>query len=312
VPTSGLSKAWAAVPIQLGGAASGALLWTYDRAHHFGEEERALMHAVARQCSLALERARSQDAERRARRDAELARERADEANRAKTEFLAVMSHELRTPLNAISGYAELLDVGVHGPLSDMQHDAIARIQRNQRHLLGLINDVLNFARIEAGQVSIELRPVRISETVAAIEALVGPQLAVKGHRYRCEVSDPSLVAHADEERLRQILLNLISNAIKFTPGGGEIRVGCAGQASRVSISVSDSGPGIPADKLDRIFEPFVQLESGRTRTHDGAGLGLAISRDLARAMGGDISVESALGAGTTFVLTLPSAVEVR
>jgi signal transduction histidine kinase len=160
--------------------------------------------------------------------------------------------------------------------------------------------------------VSIELRPVRISETVAAIEALVGPQLAVKGQRYRCEVSDPSLVAHADEERLRQILLNLISNAIKFTPGGGEIRVGCAGQASRVSISVSDSGPGIPADKLDRIFEPFVQLESGRTRTHDGAGLGLAISRDLARAMGGDISVESALGAGTTFVLTLPSAVEVR
>ena len=308
-PKSGRSKAWAAVPIQLAGATAGALLWTYAEEHRFSEDERSLMSAVARLCSQALERARSHEAERQARRDAELARERADEANRAKTEFLAVMSHELRTPLNAIAGYAELLDVGVHGPLAPAQRDAIGRIQRNQQHLLGLINDVLNFARIEAGKVQVEIRPLRVDGTVSTIEALVSPQLSAKGHRYRCDLAGASFIAHADEERLQQILLNLVSNAIKFTPNGGEICVGCGGDATQVRISVRDSGPGIPPDKLDRIFEPFVQLESGRTRTHDGAGLGLAISRNLARAMGGDLTVQSTIGEGTTFTLSLPAGV---
>ena len=307
-PKAGRSKAWAAFPIQLAGATGGALLWTYDQPRTFSDDERALMHAVARQCSLALERARLHEAECQARRDAELARERADEANRAKTDFLAVMSHELRTPLNAIAGYAELLDVGVHGPLTATQHEAIGRIQRNQQHLLGLINDVLNFARIEAGKVSIEIRPLRVNETISGIEALVAPQLSAKGHRYRCDVGDASFIAHADEERLQQILLNLVSNAIKFTPSGGEISVACAADPTHVRISVSDCGPGIPADKLDRIFEPFVQLETGRTRTHDGAGLGLSISRNLARAMGGDLTVQSTLGEGTTFTLSLVRA----
>jgi signal transduction histidine kinase len=217
------------------------------------------------------------------------------------------MSHELRTPLNAIAGYAELLDVEVHGALSAPQHDAVARIQRSQRHLLGLINDVLNFARIEAGQVSIELGPVAVKEAVAAVESLVAPQLEAKGHRYRFDECDTSLTARADAERLQQILLNIVSNAIKFTPAGGEISVACVGDASHVRISISDTGPGIPADKLERIFEPFVQLDSGRTRLHGGAGLGLAISRDLARAMGGDLTVHSTLGKGATFVLSLSS-----
>jgi len=148
-----------------------------------------------------------------------------------------------------------------------------------------------------------------VDETVSTIEALVSPQLSAKGHRYRCDLAGASFIAHADEERLQQILLNLVSNAIKFTPNGGEICVGCGGDATQVRISVRDSGPGIPPDKLDRIFEPFVQLESGRTRTHDGAGLGLAISRNLARAMGGDLTVQSTIGEGTTFTLSLPAGV---
>jgi signal transduction histidine kinase len=235
------------------------------------------------------------------------ARAEAEDANRAKSRFLAVMSHELRTPLNAIGGYAELIELEVHGAITAAQREALQRIQRSERHLLGLIESVLNFARIEAGTVHFEIRKVGTSELVSTAEALVEPQLRARGlvvELMRCD--EPRWMA-ADPEKARQILLNLLSNAMKFTPRGGRLSITCTGDDDAVEIAVADSGIGIPADRLDSIFEPFVQVDSRLTRTQDGVGLGLAISRDLARRMGGDLSVTSRMGEGTCFTLRLPA-----
>ena len=241
--------------------------------------------------------------------EAEHARADAERANQAKTDFLATMSHELRTPLNAIAGYAELMDLGIHGPVTDPQREALSRIQRSQRHLLGLINDVLNFAKLEAGHVEFELADVPLSDVIDALEPLVAPQLRAKALRYRHDVcEDPGLVARADEEKLRQILINLLSNAIKFTPERGEIVVTCALHADHVRVEVRDSGIGIAADRLEQVFSPFVQVDRRLNAPHEGTGLGLAISRDLARGMGGDLGAESTVGEGSTFILTLPRA----
>jgi signal transduction histidine kinase len=300
-PKPGKSAAWAAVPFGDGHAAAGALLWTYDRPRAFRSDDRDLMAAVARQCSQALDRARLFESE-------QVARARADEANRAKTEFLAVMSHELRTPLNAIAGYAELMELGVHGPVTDAQRDALARIQRSGRHLLGLINDVLNFARIEGAHVELAIASVALDERLSVLETLLAPQLEAKHIRYTYERCDGGIRVAADPDKLDQIMLNLLSNAIKFTASGGTITLSCAASADQVTVSVSDSGQGIPADKHERIFEPFFQVDRGTTRAHEGTGLGLAISRELARAMDGDILVESAAGEGSTFRVVLRRA----
>jgi len=301
-----VAEAAAALPLLVGEQLVGVMVLRFASRRSFSEGDRAQLMSVASQCAQALERARLHQAEHAARMEAEEARARADEANRAKTEFLAVMSHELRTPLNAIAGYAELLEIGIHGALNDSQREAIARIQRSERHLLGLINDVLNFAKIEAGHVDIDTGPVPVHETLAALEALVAPQLRAKYLEYAYKPGPSDLTMQADPEKVRQILLNLLSNAIKFSEPGGVIGVSADGEDGVVRLRVRDSGAGIPADKLDRIFEPFVQLRPGRTRTHEGTGLGLAISRDLARAMHGEIAVESTVGVGSIFTLTLP------
>jgi PAS domain S-box-containing protein len=243
--------------------------------------------------------------------DAEDSRDSAQEANRAKAQFLRVMSHELRTPLNAIGGYTELLDVGVYGPLTPEQRDTLARIERSQRHLLSLINDVLNFARLEAGRVEVSLTPVSVREVVLGLEPLVAPQVRAKQLEY--VVADqapipPDLYVSADYDKLEQILLNLLSNAIKFTPASGKISVGAGRNGNGVQIWVRDTGVGIPADKLENVFEPFVQIDRTPGSGHEGTGLGLAISRDLARAMNGELFVVSDANAGSTFTLTLPSA----
>lgn len=247
----------------------------------------------------------------RARMEMQQARDEAEAANRAKGQFLAVMSHELRTPLNAISGYADILEMGVHGPVTEAQRKAIGRIQSSQKHLLGLINDVLNYAKLETGGVHYEITSVPVQHAFASVEALVAPQVRAAGLALR-ECEDASdLAVRADPEKLTQILLNLLSNAIKFgkpEDGEGHIDLGCAAEDRWVHLTVSDTGVGISRDKLATIFEPFVQVRADLTRTAEGTGLGLAISRDLARGMGGDLRVESELGSGSTFTLTLPRA----
>jgi signal transduction histidine kinase len=305
-PGMTVAEAAAALPLLVGDRLVAVMVLRFPEARRFTDEDRTHLESVASQCAQALERARLHEAEHAARMEAEEARRRADEANRAKMEFLAVMSHELRTPLNAIAGYAELLEIDIHGPLNDAQREAVARIQRSERHLLGLINDVLNFAKLEAGHVQIELASVPVHETLAALEALVAPQVHAKQLAYRYVPCTSDVSLHADPEKVRQILLNLLSNAIKFSEPEGRIEVSCTVEPGLVRLHVSDTGPGIPFDKLERIFEPFVQLHPGRTRTHDGTGLGLAISRDLARAMHGDVAVESAVDRGSRFTLTLP------
>jgi len=234
------------------------------------------------------------------------ARHQAEEANHAKSEFLAMMSHELRTPLNAIGGYAQLIEMGVRGPVTPEQREDLERIERSQRHLLGLINDVLNFAKLEAGRVQFLIVRVQMHELLLGVEALVLPQLHAKGLHYVDAGDCSNIAVHADEEKARQVLINLLSNAIKFTPAGGQVRVGCAVEEDWVRITVSDSGVGIPPDRLDAIFEPFVQVDRGLTSRQEGTGLGLAISRDLARHMGGDLTATSTAGVGSDFTLSLP------
>jgi PAS domain S-box-containing protein len=314
----------------------GRYLWVRDRARLVRDPAGALVRVVGITTDLSVER-RAAD-ERRAREEelrassaaAERARAEAVAANRAKSEFLAVMSHELRTPLNAIQGHLQLIDMELHGPVTPGQRDALQRVDRAQRHLLSLINEVLNFAKLDAGAVAFDVAPVHVGEVLADVVPLVEPQLADKSIAFVVEPLDvaarPPLPVLADRDKLGQVLLNLLVNAAKFTPSGGEVRLTLddhpadeaprahAGVAAgmpaearprRVAIHVHDTGIGIPADRLTDVFEPFVQVDSSLRREAAGTGLGLAISRDLARGMGGEVTVRSTLGAGSTFTVWL-------
>ena len=238
----------------------------------------------------------------------------AEAANRAKSQFLANMSHELRTPLNAIGGHVQLVELGLHGPVAPAQREALGRVQGAQRHLLGVIDDVLDYARLENGRLAFDVRPVGVADVVRDVVPLVGPQAAAKGIALDVALPDPAPAVLADRARLAQVLLNLLSNAVKFTPAPrdgarpGAVRVTLEAADGAVRIRVADAGIGVPADRLADIFAPFVQVQAGYTREHGGTGLGLAISRDLARGMGGDLTAESTLGAGSTFTVTLRAA----
>jgi PAS domain S-box-containing protein len=241
-----------------------------------------------------------------ARAEAESARRRADEANRSKAEFLAVMSHELRTPLNSISAYADLLAMEVHGPVNEEQRKSLDRIHSSQQHLLSIINGVLDYARIEAGNLKYEIEDVDVGELLSMVEGVIDPQVRAKDLRLKMGESSESLLVRGDPDKLRQILLNLLTNAVKFTPAGGHVEVLCHRSDSYVVLEVRDTGVGIPSDKVETIFEPFRQVHSDLTKASDGVGLGLAISRDLAIGMEGELSVESAQGKGSSFRLRLP------
>jgi PAS domain S-box-containing protein len=236
------------------------------------------------------------------------ARREAEEANAAKSQFLATMSHELRTPLNAIAGYSELLKLELRGPITPEQRNDLERIDRSQRHLLSLINDVLNFARIEAGHVPVESTPMGLAEVMDSLRGFVEPQLRQKGLTFTMPGDLPEIEASGDPDKVRQILINLLSNAIKFTSRGGSIDLRCHADEKMIYLCVEDTGMGIPQNKLEAVFEPFVQVNRDYASRHEGTGLGLSISRDLARRMGGDLTVESTLGKGSKFVLSLPRA----
>jgi nitrogen-specific signal transduction histidine kinase len=250
------------------------------------------------------------------------AKRQAEEANRAKSAFLASISHEFRTPLNAIIGYAQLLDMGVLGPATPAQQEHLERLQASARHLLRLVDDVLDVAKADADRLTVRRDPLATGAAVAAALTLVQPQAATRGVRLVGADGDgPGVPYVGDEHRVRQILVNLLSNAVKFTPPGGQVTVaaGATGPAdaeararapseSWTYVRVEDTGPGIPPELHDRLFEPFVQGDGGLTREQGGTGLGLAISRRLARRMGGEITVGGRLGAGAAFTLWLPGA----
>ena len=271
------------------------------------------------------DRKRAEDRERQLERE-RAARAEAEAASQAKSEFLAMMSHELRTPLNAVIGYAELLDLGIAGPLTGDQRHQLSRIRTSGRHLLGLVNEVLDLAKIEAGRLSVNAGVGRAGDAADAALSLVQTRADEKGIRFvgQC-VGNGDAVYEGDEDRVRQILVNLLSNAVKFTEPGGTVSLECGSaelpdpearvhnRAKWVYLRVIDTGIGIPREQLPLIFDPFVQGETGHTRTNDGSGLGLTISRRLARLMGGDVTVRSTPGDGSVFTLWLPAgSVQIR
>jgi signal transduction histidine kinase len=236
------------------------------------------------------------------------ARDAAEHANQAKSDFLAVMSHELRTPLNAIGGYAEILQLGVYGAVTEQQRDALTRIARSQQTLLSLINDILNFAKLEAGEVQYAMQDVSLATVIEALDAMIAPQIAARQLTLHVLGSRECPLVRADPDKLQQVLLNLLSNAIKFTPEGGTITVECTTHGDRVAVAVRDTGIGIAADRLASIFDPFIQVGRALNRPHEGVGLGLSISRDLATGMHGSLTVTSVSGEGSSFTLELTRA----
>jgi signal transduction histidine kinase len=250
-----------------------------------------------------------------------LARVEAETANRTKSEFLAMMSHELRTPLNAVIGYAEILELGIPGALTEEQRTHVSRILTSARHLLGLVNEVLDLARIDAGRLAVDRAVARADIAIEGAVAVVQPMAEARGVSVAVDgAGSAGAIYEGDESRVRQILVNLLGNAVKFTDPGGRVivRSGVAQQPAPearlrgvgpwVHVTVEDTGVGIPSDRLAVIFDPFVQVDASHTRPKGGSGLGLTISRRLARLMKGDLSVSSEVGQGSAFTLWLPAA----
>jgi PAS domain S-box-containing protein len=233
------------------------------------------------------------------------ARREAEAANRIKTELFARLSHEFRTPLHAVSGYLEILEQNIHGVLTAEQRRDVGRIHQAQEHLITLVNMILDFAKLESGPVELSMAEIPVEETLRGAEALVAPQFAKKAIIFTHHSGDPAVTVFADREKVQQIVLNLLANAMRFTPSGGAVDLDWRIENDALVVHVRDTGPGIPEDKTEQIFEPFVQLRAPGSVPSGGTGLGLAISRDLAKAMGGDVRVTSALGVGSVFTLLL-------
>ncbi|HMI46691.1 MAG TPA: HAMP domain-containing sensor histidine kinase [Gemmatimonadaceae bacterium] len=271
------------------------VLWS-ARVLRNSDKERVDLLALEQQARAHAEGARS---------EAEAARAEAERANNSKTDFLAVMSHELRTPLTAIMGYEELLSDGITGPVTELQRQQLGRINASARHLLGLIDEILTFARVDIGRERVRWESMSVNHTLTDAAALVQPMAADKKLRFFVEMLDEDQAIQTDGTKLRQMLVNLLSNGIKFTDKG-EVRLGCAVNASTLEVRIADTGVGIAAENIEDVFEPFWQAEQTATRKTGGTGLGLSVTRKLARLLGGDVTVASRMGAGTTFLLTLP------
>ncbi len=300
-------KALGFIPLVDAGKLLGKFMIYFDSPHVVQPAQVQLAHTIASHIAFAISRKRSEadlrDAERAQRKLAEAAQE----ANFAKSQFLAMMSHELRTPLNAIGGYAELLEMELHGSLNEEQRKDVSRIQKSQRHLLGLINDLLSFAKIETGHIALCSEVVSLEDALVTAEEIIAPAINAKLLRYRRNRSAAGISCRGDRDRIGQVLLNLMSNAVKFTSDGKEMSIDWVESGDMALVHIADKGLGIPQDKLEMIFQPFVQLKT-RNRLTEGTGLGLSISRELARAMGGDITVTSKVSSGSTFTFSLPRA----
>ncbi len=238
-------------------------------------------------------------------RELEARSHQAEAASRAKSDFLATMSHELRTPLNATTGYADLLLAGIPEPIPEAAQKQVERIRLASKHLLSVIEEILTFSRLEAGRETVNTREVSLEELVDEVCAVVEPLAEDKQLRFHGPGSGPSVALHTDPGKLRQILVNLLGNAVKFT-NQGEVAFDIRFDGDHALFSVRDTGIGVAPENLQAIWEPFKQLEDTNTRSAGGTGLGLPVSRDLARLLGGDIAVESTPGRGSTFTLRLP------
>ncbi len=291
--------AYVGIPIVINGQVIGAFCAIDTVPHAWSEFEISTLKDLA-------EVAVGEISLRIARADVERARAEADAANRAKSDFLAAMSHDLRTPLNAIAGYAQLIEMGIAGPVTDQQQGSASKIIRAQRHLLTLIDDILQFAKAESGQLPLQMRPIELAELCEPLSLLVKHLAEGKGVSLSCAIGS-GLVGLADFDRVLQVLVNLSTNAIKFTASGGAVEITGRRSETWLELIVRDNGSGIAEAHIEKIFEPFVQV-SAIPGTLGGVGLGLATSRTLARKMGGDLSVESVPGSGSTFTLRLPGA----
>jgi len=321
------ARSHVAVPLTVQGSVTGVLYVVSRAPHKFGEVDQQLLTVLADQAAIAIEHARLFEDTRRYARELEgkvAERTRAlqdanrqlegknrelEVANRHKSQFLANMSHELRTPLNAILGYTELVLDEIYGPVPERLREVLGRVQENGRHLLRLINDVLDLSKIEAGELRLSLADYSLADVVQSAVTAVEPLAAEKGLGLRAVVPEGLPLGRGDERRLLQVLLNLVGNAVKFTTAG-EVRVAARLVGGAFEVSVSDTGPGIPEGEQERIFEEFHQVDSSSTRQAGGTGLGLAIARRIVALHGGRIGVRSQPGQGSTFSVLLPIRVE--
>lgn len=271
------------------------VLWS-ARALRESDKERVDLLAMEKNARAIAEKARA---------EAETARAEAERANTIKTDFLAVMSHELRTPLTAIMGYEELLSDGITGPVTELQRQQLGRINASARHLLGLIDEILTFARVDVGREQVRWESMSVNHTLSAAASLIEPMASAKKLKYTIELLDEDQVIQTDPTKFRQMLVNLLSNGVKFTEKG-EVRLTAAVRTGVLEIRIADTGVGIDAGNIEHVFEPFWQAEQSATRKAGGTGLGLSVTRKLARLLGGEVTVASRAGAGTTFLLRLP------
>jgi signal transduction histidine kinase len=301
---SGLS-----VIVHAAGVPFGVLAAHTRDPRQFTQDDVNFLQTVANVLSAALQRHRAEVEREKLLARTAAAQAEAEKASQAKSGFLGLMSHELRTPLNAIGGYVQLIEDGIRGPITEEQRLDLARIRRAQHYLINLINNVLSYLKLGAGRVHFEIATVSVSDVLAAADDLSRPLMEAKQLHYVRHGPSGGVYVRADPEKLQQIVLNLLSNAAKFTESAGSVRLDCTADDHNVHIAIHDTGVGIPADRLASVFEPFVQVGRSKSAQSQGTGLGLAISRDFARGMGGELLAESEPGKGSALTVVLPRAV---